>query len=130
MNNQLHLPLVPEITGTIIASGVFGLDPVDVQFKFSVTPRLQCGPIAEQVGIECYHALVCEIVDAIDGDHYTDTDYPTFSDEHSKASYLFTIDLDSTCFIDNTGHTWDVPNFYQEVYLIPNDSEAKRIQGE
>lgn len=129
MNQQLDLALTPAITGTVIASGVFGLDPVDIQFDFTVAPRAHCDSSAEHVATECYHALVCEITDAIDGDHYTDDERPTYSDEHSKARYLFCVDVDSTCFIDSTGRTWDVPGFYQEVYIIPNDAEAKALHG-
>lgn len=128
-NNQLVLPFIPEISGTVIASGVFGLDPVDIQFEYTIAPRLHCGSIPEQVATECYHALVCEITDAIDGDHYTDDERPTYSDEHSKARYLFCVDVDSSCFIDSDGHTWDVPGFYQEVYIIPNDAEAIDLHG-
>ena len=129
MNQQIDLPLTPAITGTVIASGVFGLDPVDIQFGFTVAQRADCHLISEHVATECYHALVCEITDAIDGDHYTDDERPTYSDEHSKARYLFCVDVDSTCIIDSTGRTWDVPGFYQEIYIIPNDAEAEALHG-
>ena len=67
---------------------------------------------------QCYHALVSRICDAISDDHDTGDEFTTFSDEHSKARYLFMVDIDSTVFIANTGEEFGIEHVCQRgLYL-------------
>jgi hypothetical protein len=123
---------VTKLPGRVIASGVFGLDPVDIQFDFTPVDY-DTGSRdlwAADIDRQCYHALVAEICDALSDDHDTGDEFTTFSDEHSKARHLFTIDIDSTVFIANNGAEVGIEHIYQEVFIWPEDNETRTLRGE
>lgn len=120
-----------QLPGNVIASGVFGLDPVKIDFGFvPVDYDTRSRDLwAADIERQCYHALIGEICDALSDDHDTGDEFATFSDEHSKARYLFTIDIERPVFIANNGARVDIEPIYQEVFIWPEDAETRAMRG-
>jgi len=117
------------LKGQLKASGYFGEHPV--AFDVPITLQLHAGShsLKDVIQREAYSALIWEICDLLDHAHQTKTTYATFSDEHSKAVFLFDVDIDDGVFIDEDGHKWNAPGFYSEAYVAPYDLENDRLQG-